>query len=237
MNPRAHCGEGRLNLPSKTAGRRRCGILPLSLRIRGEATGLVLLLTLTTPCGAASASPAPGDWASVSASGSRVASAPAPARAVPPQVAKPRLSREIASQIKSSLPAWNPQPANSAVKTPPPPATLPANDEVVKMAPVIVKAAPLPRINKLDWLTPHARDMELVKTYIPPFDRYFLGRFTLPFFGSTQEARARAMYEEDKRLKDLSWINKQIKQVEKLDPEEARALQGFRNTTYSRADE
>jgi hypothetical protein len=238
MNPHPHGGQGGANLPSNATGRRPCGILPLALRIRRETTGLVLLLALTTPCGAASDSADASNLASTSTSTSPVAPAPSPARTPSPRTAKTRLSPEIANQIKSSLPAWSPQPAHTVANAPqPPPTTLPADPEVVKMAPVIVKAPPLPRTDRLDWLSPHAKDMELVKTYITPFDRYFLSRFTLPLFGSSQEARARSLYEEDKRLKDLSWINEQIKQVERLDPEEARALQGFRNTTFSRTDE
>jgi len=76
----------------------------------------------------------------------------------------------------------------------------------------------LPRTDKIDWLTPEAKDVELVKTYITPFDRYFLNRFTLPIFGISKEARARMMYEEDKRLRDMEWMNEQIDQIKRLDP-------------------
>jgi hypothetical protein len=104
------------------------------------------------------------------------------------------------------------------------------------MAPMIVWGDRLPKIARLDWLTPAARDTELVKTYITPFDRCFLNRFTLPIIGDSKEARARIMYEEDKRLENLDWINEQIDELKRLDPEEARVLLSFRNTTFGRTD-
>jgi len=104
------------------------------------------------------------------------------------------------------------------------------------MEPVVVQGARLPRTAEKDWLTPQARDMELVKTYITPFDRYFLNRFTLPIVGISPAARARMMYDEDKRLEDLGWINEQIDEVKRLDPAEGKFLLSFRNSFFSRPD-
>jgi hypothetical protein len=103
------------------------------------------------------------------------------------------------------------------------------------MAPVIVREQRLPRTDEKEWLNPKARDAALVKEYITPFDRYFLNRFTLPLFGISPEARARMMYEEDKRLKDLKWINDQIDQLKQLDPEAAKDLTTVRNSTFTRS--
>lgn len=103
------------------------------------------------------------------------------------------------------------------------------------MAPVIVKENRLPRTDDKEWLTPEARDAALVKEYIPPFDRYFFNRFTLPIIGVSKEARARMMYEEDKRLQDLKWINDQIDQVKQQDPQEAKELSRIRDTTFTRS--
>jgi hypothetical protein len=42
------------------------------------------------------------------------------------------------------------------------------------------------------------------------------------------------MYEEDKRLQNLKWINEQIDELKLLDPEEAKALQRARNSIFTR---
>ena len=102
------------------------------------------------------------------------------------------------------------------------------------MAPVVVWDYRLPRIEEKEWLAPEALDAALVKEYIPPFDRYFLNRFTLPLFGMSQEARARMMYGEDKRLRDLRWMNDEIDQMKQLDPEAAKELKSIRNSTFTR---
>ena len=101
------------------------------------------------------------------------------------------------------------------------------------MARVVVWDYRLPRIDEKDWLTPKAKDVELVNTYITPLDRFLLSRFTLPIFGVSQEARARMMYEEDKRLQNLKWINEEIDQIKLLDPAEAKALTNIRDTTFT----
>lgn len=105
----------------------------------------------------------------------------------------------------------------------------------MQMAPVIVRESRLPRADDKEWLTPKARDAALVKEYIPPFDRYFLNRFTLPIIGVSNEARARMMYEEDKRLQDLKWINDQIDQTKQLDPQAAKELATIRDDTFTRS--
>jgi hypothetical protein len=192
---------------------------------------LFLLLMLTTPAGAA---PESADSAgSPPPAGSATVVAPAPVgatRAAAPG-ARPRLSPEIASQISSIVPEWHPPTAEPAKKP------APSDPEVVKMDPLIVWGERLPKTDRLDWLTPAARDVELVKTYITPFDRYFLNRFTLPIFGISKEARARTMYEEDKRLRDMEWMNQQIDEIKRLDPAEAKALLSARNSIFTRSQE
>jgi hypothetical protein len=102
------------------------------------------------------------------------------------------------------------------------------------MAPVVVKDYRLPRIEEKDWRTKKAEDAALVKEYITPFDRYFLNRFTLPIIGMSPEARARMMYEEDQRLRDLKWMNDEIDQMKQLDPDGAKELRSIRNSTFAR---
>jgi hypothetical protein len=195
---------------------------------------LVLLLALTAPAGAAPEAAGPNAPTSPPAPANVAAPAPITAAGSPVATSTPRLSPEIASQITSALPVWSPPPAEPAAKpsTPPPP----SDPEVVEMAKVVVWDHRLPRTDEMGWLTPHAKDVQLVKTYITPFDRYFLSRFTLPLFGSSAEARAREMYEEDKRLENLKWINEQIDEAKLLDSQEAKALLNSRNTTFERSD-
>jgi len=70
--------------------------------------------------------------------------------------------------------------------------------------------------------------------YLSDFDRTFLNRYTLPIVGVSKEARARMMYEEDKRLQDLSWMNSQVDQLKKVDPAEAKELAKIRDDTFTR---
>jgi hypothetical protein len=44
------------------------------------------------------------------------------------------------------------------------------------------------------------------------------------------------MYEEDKRLEDLRWINDQIDELQRADPQAAKELQQIRNLTFSRTE-
>ena len=155
--------------------------------------------------------------------------APNPAKPAVPKP-RPRLSPQLTVELTTQLPVWSPPPAEKAEKTPPPP----PDPDVVQMAPVIVRDNRLPRIDEKEWLTPKALDDLLVKEYLTPFDREFLNRFTLPLFGISKEARARMMYEEDKRLRDLQWMNDQIDQMKKIDAEAAKELTKVRNDTFTR---
>jgi hypothetical protein len=158
------------------------------------------------------------------------ASTTKPAAEQPAPKPRPRLSERITSQIVASIPPWHPPPPEPAEKAPPPP----PDPDVVQMAPVVVRDSRLPRIEQKDWLTHKSLDAELVKEYITPFDRYFLNRFTVPIVGISPVARARMMYEEDKRLRDLRWMNDEIDQMKQLDPEAAKELKSIRNSTFTR---
>ncbi|MDD2765039.1 MAG: hypothetical protein PHE83_13810 [Opitutaceae bacterium] len=145
---------------------------------------------------------------------------------------RPRLSPAITGLISSSVPAWKAPPPESVEKAPSPP---PADPDVVKMAPVIVNSNRLPRVDEKEWLTPKARDDVLVKEYLSDFDRV-LNYYTLPIVGISKEARARMMYEEDKRLQDLKWINDQIDQSMLTDPAAAKELMKVRDDTFTREE-
>jgi hypothetical protein len=216
------------------------------LRPHSFVSWFALIMALGAPAGAApevkdtTAQPAaPGATisttqptapaAAISTNETTTSAAPSPAKPVVPKP-RPRLSPQLTAQLSTQLPVWSPPPAEQTEKAPPPP----ADPDVVQMDPVIVRENRLPRVDEKEWLTPKALDAALVKEYLTPFDRYFLNRFTLPIIGISQEARARMMYEEDKRLRDLQWINDQIDQMKKLDPEAAKELTKVRNDTFTR---
>jgi hypothetical protein len=190
-------------------------------RAQNAVYRFVLILALGAPAGAAPDAKESADMPAAPATNAAKSVAPKP---------RPKLSPELTSQISSSVPAWKAPPAE---QTPPPPPS-PKDPDVVQMAPVIVKENRLPRTDEKEWLAPKARDAALVKEYIPPFDRYFLNRFTLPIIGVSKEARARMMYEEDKRLQDLKWINDQIDQAKQMDPQTAKELTKIRDDTFTR---
>ncbi len=144
----------------------------------------------------------------------------------PKPLPRPRLSAQVIAQITGDIPPWKPQP-----KPAPPP---PPDPDVVQMKPVIVQGQRLPRIDRTEWLTPRGRELLLSKEYLSSLDRDFLNRYTLPIVGVSKEARARMMYEEDKRLRDMKWMSDQIDLAKKTDPAAARELQQISNDTFTR---
>lgn len=144
---------------------------------------------------------------------------------------RPRLSEQTRAEIVAQLPSWAPP---AAVRPKPPPPAAEAGGEVVRMKPVIVRGYQLPRTDNLEWLTKTAQDTKLVHDYLSSFDSGFLNRFVLPIVGVSPEARARQMYEEDKRLRDLRWMNDQISGLEKADPAAARQLKEVRDDLFTR---
>jgi hypothetical protein len=206
----------------------------MAVRASKVLLGLALLLAVN-----ATAAPASEAETKIAAEAPKLAE-PAPASLAAPPAApaekpappKPRsaLSSRLASQVASTLPVWTPPPAGTPAKPPP----FPLDPDTVRMAPVVVTSSHLPHIDEKEWLTPKALDDVLIKEYIAPFDRYFLSRYMLPLFGMPQAVRARMIYEEDKRLRDMKWMNDQIEDIIKVDPAEAKDLRKIRNALYTR---
>jgi hypothetical protein len=167
-----------------------------------------------------------------------VAPEPADSGSAPPVAPKPRprLSADLKAELAGSLPSWI-KPPPPPPKAPPPPPPPDAGEDVVQMKPVIVFADKLPRIDEKAWLTPKARDALLEKQYLSEFDRDFLNRYTLPILGISKEARARQMDEENQRLKDQSWMNNQIDQLKRTDPQAAKELQQISDQIFTRTGE
>jgi hypothetical protein len=190
----------------------------LRVSIRGALFVFVLMLILLARGSAAQESAVPDSLASHVIPTSMDAFSSASAAEVPERL---KLSSILASRIASTLPVWSPTLAKPAEEPPP------ADPEIVAMAPVIVRGNRLPRIDPMEWLSPAALDAVLVKKYLSPF--------ACPLNSSGQSAGlARMMYEEDKRLQNLKWINEQIDELKLLDPEEAKALRHARNSIFTR---
>ncbi len=197
---------------------------------------LAFVATLSALTGAAAdnapaADPAPAE---VAKSDHPPAANESPAKPkAPAPKPRPRLSPEIAAQLVAGVPPWAPPPPEQK----PPAAPPPADAEVVPMKPVIVRGDRLPpRIDDKEWLTPKARTEVLTKQYLSDFDRTFLNRFTLPIIGISKEARAQMMYEEEKRLQDLKWMDDQIESAKKVDAAAAKDLTTIRDETFTRQE-
>ena len=177
--------------------------------------------------------PAATNPAPAAAPAAPVPAAPSTTSPAAPQ-ARPRLSADIKAELAGQLPAWS-QPPPAPPAAPPPPPLPEAGDDVVQMNPVVVFANKLPRIDDNTWLTPKARDELLKKRYLSDFDRTVLNRYTLPIIGVSQEERARRMYEEDQRLRDMESMQDQIDALKKTDPQAARELQQISDDIFTRA--
>jgi len=150
----------------------------------------------------------------------------------PAPKARPRLSAQITNQVLAFVPAWQPTPEDKKADAA---KNQQADANTVKMAPVVVRGLRLPRSNDRPWLTPEAIKAATAREYLSSFDRTVLNRYALPGIGITPEARAQMMYLEEKRLRDLKWINDQIEELKKSDPAAAKELAEIRDTTFTRS--
>lgn len=76
-----------------------------------------------------------------------------------------------------------------------------------------------------------ARDKELIKRELSAFDRYFLNRYTIPFLGVSNAARAREAYLQRKNAQFQDRMTRLASLVENLDPEEAREFRSMLRDT------
>ena len=209
-------------------------------RLAGVLALLLAAEAMATPDAKDTATGDPVTSATAPAADPTAPAAPAAETATPPAEEarpapkpRPRLSANITNQIAGALPAWKQPPPGPKPKAPPPPNA----PDVVRMAPVIVDAYRIPSTAEKEWMTTRARDFTLMTRYLSSFDRNLLNRFTIPIIGISKEARARMMYEEDKRLEDLKWINDQIDQLKAVDPKAAKDLEQIRDSTFTRKDQ
>lgn len=87
------------------------------------------------------------------------------------------------------------------------------------------------------FLTPAARDAQLVKKHLSVFDRSVLNRFTLPLFGQSKESRARQAEAIEQSARGLNEVADLLDVAgrEERDPKEEKELQKlYLETFYSR---
>jgi hypothetical protein len=125
--------------------------------------------------------------------------------------ATPRRTRAISGDAAAALAAATPK------YTPPPPKPPPKPEEelvdareidkpkntIVRLPKYIVQEKKPPVFRERDIHTEKGLTDIAMRRYISDFDRA-LNRWTLPIFGVSKEARARAMYAEDERLRNMS---------------------------------
>ncbi|MBI5693843.1 MAG: hypothetical protein HZC55_27525 [Verrucomicrobia bacterium] len=135
----------------------------------------------------------------------------APADTPAPSSSSPRRSRAISGEAAAALAAAAPK------YTPPPPKPPPKPEEemvdmrevdkpknaIVRLPKYIVQEKKPAVFRERDIHTEKGLTDIAMRRYMSEADRA-LNRWTLPLFGISKEARARAMYEEDERLQNMS---------------------------------
>lgn len=144
-------------------------------------------------------------------------------RAPPPDA--PKRTRAISSDVAAALAAVTPK------YTPPPPKPEPKPESelvdmrevdkpkntIVRLPKYIVQEPKPPVFRERDIHTQKGLTDIALGRYISEVD-HVLNRFTLPWFGISREKRARAMYEEDERLKNMADLNDAAAGAARADP-------------------
>jgi hypothetical protein len=153
----------------------------------------------------------------------------------PPKPKKDRpVSTGLAATLAASMPKYNP-----------PPKPVPEDEdvdlrEVDKPRNGIIR---LPKYTVQEKKPPVFRERDIFTTgglaelarnrYLTATDR-ILNRVTLPLFGTSQEARAMAMYAEDERLHNMSDLKDTAKDVGRTNSAEGAYIKRVTDETYMR---
>ena len=129
---------------------------------------------------------------------------------------QPSLSTEVAQSLAATLPGYVLPAAAKPVETP--------NPDVLELPKMTVKQRPRPRLGEIDILGPKAFNEELAKKNLSAFDRSFLNKFTLPFFGISAADRAREDYNIAQKRQFMSDVMTIARAAELTDPANAKAL-------------
>lgn len=176
------------------------------------ALGAAILL----PVMPAQSAPAPSPILSPAKNGG----SPAPSNAAP----APKRSRAISPEAAAALAAASPKYTPPAPKPPPKSeeeqpdlrdVDKPKN-EIIRLPKYLVREPKPAVLQERDVLTDKGLTDVAMRRYISEADRA-LNRWTLPLFGSSKEARARAMLAEDDRLRHMSDLENSAQDAGKTD--------------------
>ncbi len=164
-----------------------------------------------------------------------------PAPAQPAAPATPRRTRAISGEVAAALAAAAPK------YTPPPPKPEPKPEAeqpdlretdkprngIVRLPKYIVQEAKPPVFRERDINTQKGLTDIAMRRYMSEADRA-LNRFTIPFIGLSNEARAMAMYEEDERLKNMADLRDAASNAAKTDAAAGAFIKREAQETYLR---
>lgn len=143
---------------------------------------------------------------------------PAATATAPAETKPASISPELAKQLSSVLPKYVPLAAPVAAK--------PVDPDMIELPKMTITQKKRPRLTLTEevMMTPKGFNEKLAKENIGSFDRDFLNKFTLPFFGVSAEARAREEYDRKKRDELAADVLNLAKVAEVVDPEQAKAM-------------
>ncbi|PAW64877.1 MAG: hypothetical protein B9S34_11880 [Opitutia bacterium Tous-C1TDCM] len=196
-------------------------------------------LPLLLPVLLAAAGPVSGQPENPPAAGPSPVLNAASAQPAPPPA--PRRNRAISGEVAAALAAAAPK------YTPPPPKPEPKPEAeqpdlretdkpkngIVRLPKYVVQEAKPPVFRERDINTQKGLTDIAMRRYMSEGDRA-LNRYTIPFIGVSNEARALAMYEEDERLKNMADLGDAAANAAKTDAAAGAFIKREAQETYLR---
>lgn len=216
------------------------------LPVKGLVAAVGLAAAL--PCGFGQAAAPSTRDAGVTTSGTVTPAAspvlaPKPAEKAPSPNA-PKRTRAISPEVAAALAAVTPK------YTPPEPKPEPKpeapmidlrdvdkpKNEIVRLPDYVVRERKPPVFRERDVYTDKGITDIAMRRYISDADRA-LNRWTLPLFGSSKEDRARAMYAEDERLKNMNDLRDASIDAGRADPRNGEYIYKEAQKTFLRSSD
>jgi len=109
-------------------------------------------------------------------------------------------------------------------------------NKIIRLPRYIVEGDRPPVFRERDIYTKQALAAIAMRRYLSGLDRSVLNRYTLPLFGTSQEKRAMAMYDEDERLQNIADLKNSAANASKAgDKTESDYLLRETNATFLRS--
>ena len=162
-----------------------------------------------------------------------------------PATAAPRRSRAISPEVAAALAAVTPKYTPPAPKPEPKPEAAPPIDlrdvdkpknDIIRLDPMVVRERKPPVFRERDIYTDKGITDIAMRRYISDADRA-LNRWTLPLFGTSKEDRARAMYAEDERLKNMTDLRDASIDAGRADPKSGEYIYKEAQKTFLRSSD